>query len=142
LMLGHVAGSLAVGIVVMGPLALGMLRGVADQLGGPVLGIAAKLVGGAVLGAVIGAAQWLVLRRRLRTAAWWIVASTSAYAAATVVPSIAALGALVGSSAAVIADRFVYGAVVGSITGFALLWLLRRQRPTRAAPRKPKALHS
>jgi hypothetical protein len=120
---GQLAGTLAVGVVVMAPLALGLLGGPAGALGAGGLSVAARMITGAVLGAVIGAAQWTVLRRRVADAHWWIAAVALANAAAAFVPAVDAGAA--GLVVPFLVGRALYGAVLGAVTGGALAWLVR-----------------
>ncbi|PSB26258.1 hypothetical protein C7B82_20275 [Stenomitos frigidus ULC18] len=85
---------------------------------------------GAWVGSVLGLAQWLVLREHIRRAGWWVFANAIAWACGLLVAfagttfmtfdrfdlATALAGAATGLAA---------GAVVGGITGIALLWLLR-----------------
>jgi len=126
--LGQIAATLAVGAIVVAPLLLGALHGVASRIGGPGLQLASRLTAGAVLGAVVGLVQWLVLRRHVPAAGWWILAAVCANAIAAVIPPVRTLDTGLGTSAVPIVDRLFYGLVVGSITGAALVWLLWRSR--------------
>jgi len=69
----------------------------------------------AVVGAVIGVAQWLVLRRQVQRAGWWVLASTMGWGMTVITQGIP-VGWVAGMSMA--------GAMVGAITGIALVWLL------------------
>ncbi|MGB3714514.1 MAG: hypothetical protein WA996_08810 [Candidatus Promineifilaceae bacterium] len=75
-------------------------------------------------GAVTGTLQWLVLRGQVSRAGWWVLAST--------------VGWGLGVTAAIAFTRFVgddfgamvgMGAVLGAVTGGALVWLLRQPVP-------------
>lgn len=88
-----------------------------------------------VLGAVIfllvmGSAQWLVLRRHLLRAAWWIPANMLAWPLGVAVP-VVALSLLPDTSTPLlsgivgVASGMLMGLVVGTITGIALVNLLR-----------------
>ncbi len=83
-------------------------------------------VGGTVVvalgGVVTGILQWLVLRAQVSRAGWWVLASTVGWGLSMAVmvalgPYLAIFGGLVG------------GAVLGAITGGALVWLLRQPVP-------------
>lgn len=65
---------------------------------------------GALIGTVLGVGQWLVLRHTSRQAGWWILVSALAWT--------------VGQTLGV----FLVGAVVGAVTGFALVLLPRHHR--------------
>jgi len=77
-------------------------------------------------GAVTGILQWLVLRSQVSQAGWWVLASTVGWGLSVTVAraipwgmdEMDALWALV-----------VTGAVLGAVTGGALVWLLRRPVP-------------
>ena len=77
-------------------------------------------------GAVTGILQWLVLRSQVSRAGWWVLASTVGWGLSVTVAraipwgndEMDALWALV-----------VTGAVLGAVTGGALVWLLRQPVP-------------
>ncbi len=79
----------------------------------------------ALSGAVTGTLQWLVLRGQVSRAGWWVLAST--------------VGWGLGMTAAIAFSRGVgasdfgalggTGAVLGAVTGGALVWLLRQPVP-------------
>ena len=107
---------------------LGLVVGVAvaGPLGGGVPGLA---VLAAPWGLVVGAAQWLVLRKQVSRAGWWVLASIVGLAA-----SWAASGVLDLSASRVVAvtiDGAIKGAVLGAITGIALVWLFRQPAPPK-----------
>lgn len=92
---------------------------------------------GAWTGGVLGLAQWLVLREHIRRAGGWVFANAIAWACGLLV-------AFVGTTFMTF-DRFDFatalagavtgltaGAVVGGITGIALLWLLKPRLARRA----------
>lgn len=97
---------------------------------------------GAMLGLVIGLFQWLVLRGKVKDASWWIVINIVGFAVG--LPLAAGIGLNAGS--AFYANRFaqsglspyiplsetgaVAGSIIGGITGFGLLWLLRHRIST------------
>jgi len=66
---------------------------------------------GALIGTVLGIGQWLVLRRTFGQASWWIVVSALTWTVAQT------LGV------------FLVGAIVGAVTGVALVLLPRHRRP-------------
>ena len=77
-------------------------------------------------GAVTGILQWLVLRGKVSRAGWWVLASTVGW------------GLSMGMSIAIpsgeteeggLLSLVVTGAVMGAITGAALVWLLRQPVP-------------
>ncbi len=81
------------------------------------LGSFAETVVVALGGTVTGILQWLILRRHFSRAGWWVLASTVG----------------LGFSMAVSLDSssmlLVGGAVLGAVTGGALVWLLRQPVP-------------
>ncbi len=70
---------------------------------------------GATVGAILGILQWLVLVRQIRRAGWWIPLSSAAWATSLLIyrPGISGIGAW-------------YGVFPGILTGWAIVWLLRR----------------
>ena len=103
--------------------------------GGALSFTVAMSVGFAVGGAVVGILQWLVLRQHLSRAGWWVLASTVGFpvGAAVYVAVFQAVNlALGGDLSAAFIERAmgfaVAGAVVGAITGTALVWLLRQPK--------------
>ena len=85
--------------------------------------------GGALLGAAFGAAQWLVLRRRVARAGWWVPANAAGFAAGWAL----AAAAPVDGVPAHFTGGAIFGAVLGLLTGGALVWLLAHvPRPTGA----------
>jgi hypothetical protein len=95
------------------------------------------LVSGAVvLGLVfvlsLGGAQWWVLRRHLAKAGWWIIVNAFAWPVGVAIPVVAMAAIPDDVSAPVravvaLGSGVMMGAVVGAITGAALVWLLRAQ---------------
>lgn len=86
--------------------------------------VAGWFIGGSIVGVIsgtlIGLLQWVVLRRWVEQAVWWIAASTIAWTlGALALDTIGAL--LIGTLAVAVA-----GAVAGTLTGGALLWLMRQ----------------
>ncbi len=79
------------------------------------------IVGVSVFGTVVGVAQWAVLRHQVSRAGWWVLASTVGWGVGL------PLGDIVGPPG--------LGAAYGTITGIALVWLLR-QRPPGSGPHK------
>jgi hypothetical protein len=103
----------------------------------------------AIAGTVIGITQWLALRRHVAAAFWWVLASAAAFAVGAFSGFTA--GAVVGANAhswgAVVLWGAVFGAAGGilyvSITGIALVWLLRHsfERPAlEATPADARAV--
>jgi hypothetical protein len=90
-------------------------------------GLLLRFTGVAALGgAVTGILQWLVLRGKVSRAGWWVLASTVGWGLcmAVMVAGMEAVGAVYGSL------RMVgSGAVLGAVTGGALVWLLRQPVP-------------
>ncbi len=81
------------------------------------------LAGVSVFGTVVGVLQWLVLRRRVPRAGWWVLAST--------------VGWVVGMPLGDIVGPPGLGAAYGAITGTALVWLLRQERPGSDQRQRP-----
>jgi hypothetical protein len=74
-------------------------------------------------GAVTGLLQWLVLRGQVSRAGWWMLASTVGWGL-----SMAAAGAFEVLTCGLFALP-VGGAVLGAVTGGALVWLFRQPVP-------------
>lgn len=81
------------------------------------------VVGVFLAGTVIGVAQWCVLRHERRGAAWWILASTVAY------PLLFALGTSLEGLGFEILSLGVVGLLLGTITGAAMMGILRQPVP-------------
>jgi hypothetical protein len=77
-------------------------------------------------GAVTGTLQWLVLRGQVSRAGWWILASTVGWVLSAIVTGSIPWGVDDGSGFAALV---VIGAVMGALTGAALVWLLRQPVP-------------
>jgi hypothetical protein len=115
----------------------GTLMGASSETGGSapqepsntmVYGLAILM--GLVAGAILGTPQWFVLRRHVRRAALWIGANALAWVPGMVLAFVAVdfvFSASSGVSTFVLAigTLVVIGAVVGSIHGLALVWLVR-----------------
>ena len=71
---------------------------------------------GGLAGLFTGIGQWFMLRRHLAQAGWWIPANAVGWSVAL------ALGSLVRATF----GWPLAGAVAGSVTGYTLIWLLRR----------------
>ena len=80
----------------------------------------------ALSGAVTGTLQWLVLRGQVSRAGWWVLASTVGWGLGVTVARAFPWG--VDTSDA-IGALVVTGAVLGAVTGEALVWLLRQPVP-------------
>ncbi len=80
----------------------------------------------ALSGAVTGTLQWLILRGQVSRAGWWVLASTVGWGLSVTVARAFPWG--VGDSDAVGA-LVVTAAVLGAVTGGALVWLLRQPVP-------------
>lgn len=72
-------------------------------------------------GAVAGILQWLVLRGQVSRAGWWVVASIVGWGL-----SMVTAGIIEGVLAAGFFAPPAAGAVLGAVTGGALVWLLRK----------------
>ncbi len=77
-------------------------------------------------GAVMGTLQWLVLRGKVSRAGWWVLASTVGWALGMAVSRAISWGP---DDADAIYALAVTGAVMGAVTGAALVWLLRQPVP-------------
>ncbi len=77
-------------------------------------------------GAVTGILQWLVLRSQVSRAGWWVLASTVGWALGMAVSRAFPWGA---DDSDALGALVVTGAVLGAVTGGALVWLLRQPAP-------------
>jgi hypothetical protein len=77
-------------------------------------------------GAVTGILQWLVLRGKVSRAGWWVLASTVGWGLSMAV-SIAVPSGVTDDIDFM--GLVVTGAVLGAVTGAALVWLLRQPVP-------------
>jgi hypothetical protein len=85
-------------------------------------------IGGAMLGPGVGLMQWLVLRRQVSRAGWWVLASTVGCGLGMAV--MGAFEVVVGSiGTGFLLGLLFGGAVLGAVTGGALVWLLRQPVP-------------
>jgi hypothetical protein len=123
--LGQLAGTVVVALAGAGSLLLGPR--VVGAIGVAALGIATSVVLGGLLGAVVGIIQWLILRRHLTHALWWIVATTTAGVALALVLPTQQLGSEVSGTGALLAGQAISGMLVGTITGLAVVFLLRKR---------------
>jgi hypothetical protein len=87
---------------------------------------------GAALGAVMGFCQWLVLKSQIRFSVWWIFANAVAWALGLLIAYIGAgmVQSIFSPQTALvtIATGATMGAVIGGITGIALVCLLKPRR--------------
>lgn len=92
-----------------------------------VTGIMGVEVRAIVVGAAVGLVQWFVLRRFVYGAGWWILASTIGWTVAETIALLLMIGwaTIIGG----FAIDIIVGAVVGAVTGFALVLLLINPRP-------------
>jgi hypothetical protein len=81
------------------------------------------LLAGAGFGIVLGVVQWWVLRGWVKAAYWWILASVAGGAVSFFVAQIAAI--MVRVAGLGYAVDVATGIIYGTVTGFALVWLLR-----------------
>ena len=113
----------AIGFLVLGFLWL-------IQLGG------SSALGSLASGLVAGTIQWIPLRRKVPWASRWILMSTLGVALVGPITILAGtlLGTLATLSGAAIVSYAVLGTIIAagitSVTGTALIWLLRQPRPT------------
>ena len=80
----------------------------------------------ALSGAVVGILQWLVLRGKVSRAGWWVLASTVGWGFGMTVSRVIPWG---GTDEDSLLPLAVTGAVMGAVTGAALVWLLRQPIP-------------
>lgn len=111
----------------------------ATSVGVVLQGVLGEDVGGLILtiglGLVPGVLQWLFLRQQVARAGWWVLASTVLVFGALLA------GVAAGSGVGLKEGGFGFGAVAGIVSGvvfavmsgFVLIWLLRR--PVAAAAR-------
>ena len=78
-------------------------------------------------GAVTGILQWLVLRGKVSRAGWWVLASTVGWGLSMTVSRAIPWG--VTDGICILLGLVVSGAVLGAVTGAALVWLLRQPVP-------------
>ena len=100
-----------------------------------VYGLAALM--GLAAGTILGAPQWFVLRRHVRSAVLWIGANALAWVPGMVLAFVAAdfifsASSGVGTLVLAIGTLVIIGAVVGSIHGIALVWLVQSNGHARA----------
>ena len=77
-------------------------------------------------GAVTGILQWLVLRGKVSRAGWWVLASTVGWGLSMAVTIAMPSGV---TDDIEFTGPAVTGAVLGAVTGAALVWLLRQPVP-------------
>ncbi|PAX58329.1 hypothetical protein [Brunnivagina elsteri] len=81
------------------------------------------------IGGVLGFCQWLAIRTQIRYGVWWIFANAIAWSLGLLVAYFGA-GAIeeklgIQTALTTVATGGVMGVVIGSITGIALIWLLK-----------------
>jgi len=82
---------------------------------------------GSVFGVVGGILQWLILRRNVPQAGWWLLANLlGSFVGAIALPVATIIGEAGYWTSAIMTLGLVFGAGNGSITGGALVWLLRQ----------------
>ncbi|RPJ19778.1 MAG: hypothetical protein EHM33_29765 [Chloroflexi bacterium] len=87
----------------------------------------AGLLVGIVFGLVSGILQWLILRRKVPRAGWWLLANLLGSLVGAIGLSTAVAISETGNwGLAIIVFGMGFGAGNGSITGAALVWLLRQ----------------
>lgn len=84
---------------------------------------------GAGLGTVLGFCQWLVIKNQIRRAIWWIFANAIAWAFGLIIAYFGA-GLMEASfslrtALSTVATGTAMGAVIGGITGIALIYLIK-----------------
>jgi hypothetical protein len=124
---GQLAATVVVTLLVAAPILLGGVTPLIEHLDPSALQFLARVITGALLGAALGFAQWLVLRRDLLATGWWIPATSLAGAALGFVTPASGLSSSAGLPPLVTA-QLISGVIVGSITGIALIWLLRKSQ--------------
>jgi hypothetical protein len=87
---------------------------------------------GAALGTVLGFCQWLVIKNQIRRSMWWIVANAVAWALGLFIAYLGA-GIVEGSFSLrtalfTVLTGTVMGAVIGGITGTALVCLIKSSK--------------
>jgi hypothetical protein len=83
------------------------------------------------IGGMLGFCQWLVIRNQVRYGIWWIFANAIAWSLGLPVAYLG-MGAIEQKSSiqialTTVATGGIMGVVIGSITGIALIWLLRQR---------------
>ena len=93
-------------------------------------GVSASLgyaLSGAILGVSVGLAQWLILRRHAAQAGWWVPACGLAWAVGwSIIGLVEEAAGLPTLTVYVVTS--VGAAVVATITGTVLIWLLRTRQ--------------
>jgi hypothetical protein len=133
--LGQVAGTVVVTLAGAGSLILGPR--LVGAIGVAALGVGTRVVLGGLLGGVVGVIQWLILRWHLTNAVWWIIATAVAGVCVALVPPTYHPGSGFSGTGALLAAQAISGMIVGTITGIAVILLLRKHR---AAPSAELAL--
>jgi hypothetical protein len=77
-------------------------------------------------GAVTGVLQWLVLRPQISRSGWWVLISTVSWGLSVTVARAFSWGV---DDADAFGALIVTGAILGTVTGAALIWLLRQSSP-------------
>jgi hypothetical protein len=108
----------------LGFLVMGWGLGVADTQDGMTFARFAVPASMAVAGAAVGTLQWVVLRRWVPRAGWWVLASSISWAAA----EYAYLRLTRAGDVRLLWGAVVSGTLSGTITGLALVGLMRNTR--------------
>jgi hypothetical protein len=83
------------------------------------------------IGGMLGFCQWLVIRKQIRYGIWWIFANAIAWSLGLLIAYFG-VGAIAEKSSiqtalTTVATGAIMGVAIGSITGIALIWLLKQK---------------